>query len=478
MLESASITNPALCIKILNFLQFQLTAIKPMELETNDKLPLPAIAENAFDSVNKTLFNIASNKLSHKLIRHKCLELLLMLSVSRATLSILLSVIYLLLFEFNDSKQDIFRHNILLNSIIEFRKMKRMIRLDLPNKRNQILRASILNVCDNVSHCSMTTDGEYLFIHSTKGISKIGTGINNTSPGSLIQQIPKYRSSEKSSIACIDNRIYYRSANISKFCEAIVIDTESLLEIGYIKRDGKGTVATADNSNVHFGLKLSDDEKLKADDDEKGDKDDDKNNDDDGTNSIHTIRQRLRAIQNRIMALENAGMDDGEEIDFLEMEYEDLFNTLPEDIQDMVEEYDSSLDDLPITNMEQLLIQQSENSKKDKKDKKKKSKIPLYNPLITDGRFLYAVIPEKPILSENKEDKKVMNKATTTTKDEDEEEEISHIYIRLNAFDPKNNLEHCNGILLKRPLPSDNNQVVLDFNPSDDAKKKRNQVYF
>ena len=101
--------------------------------------------------------------------------------------------------------------------------MKRMIRLDLPNKQNQCMRASILNVIDNsTNHCSITTDnnGQYLYIHSNKGICKIGTGINGTSPGSLISQISKYRASEKSSIACIDDKIYYRSANIAKFCRS------------------------------------------------------------------------------------------------------------------------------------------------------------------------------------------------------------------------------------------------------------------
>eukprot|EP01084_Bolivina_argentea_P053120 97522_1 len=38
-------------------------------------------------------------------------------------------------------------------------------------------------------------------------------------------------------------------------------------------------------------------------------------------------------------------------------------------------------------------------------------------------------------------------------------------------------LEHCSSILLKRPLPSDNQQIncVLDFNPGDEAKRKLNQ---
>ena len=62
-------------------------------------------------------------------------------------------------------------------------------------------------------------------------------------------------------------------------------------------------------------------------------------------------------------------------------------------------------------------------NKKDKKDKKK-SKIPLYNPLITDGRFLYAVIPEKPLKKEDEEKKYITNKDKGDN-DDDEEEEIT-----------------------------------------------------
>ena len=46
---------------------------------------------------------------------------------------------------------------------------------------------------DNIS---LTTDDSYLYIHSNKGISKIGTGLNNTSPGFLEGQLRGYRSSE------------------------------------------------------------------------------------------------------------------------------------------------------------------------------------------------------------------------------------------------------------------------------------------
>ncbi len=52
-----------------------------------------------------------------------------------------------------------------------------------------------------------------------------------------------------------------------------------------------------------------------------------------------------------------------------------------------------------------------------------------------------------------------------------------HIYIRINTFDPICSLEHCNTIyiLLKRPLPSENHQATLDFNPGEEAKQKLNQ---
>ena len=474
MLESSAIGNPVLCIKILNFLQSQLTSIKPMELETNSDLPLPAIAENAFDSVCNSLNLMASTAGINKLIRNKCLELLLMLAVSRSTLSILLKVIQCLLFEFD--AMDVFANNILLESIIAYRKMKRFMRLDLPNKANQILRASVLSAfgtSDSAkNYCSITTDfaGEYLFVHSSVALFKIGTGVNNTSPGSIKKMVPKYRSSDlKASIICIGDKLYYRSANIAKFCEAIVISTESLMEIGFIKQNGKGTVQTADNSHIQFGPKIA--SNSSDDDDESKMANEDEKETDSNANSAAAVRQRLRAIQNRIIELEDAGMD-YDEIELLEMEYEDLFNSLPDDVQDLVEEiddYNGSMSSMTIN----VPSSTSQATEKDKK-KKKKSKIPMFNPLITDGRFMYAVVPEKPLIDATASAQQ--NKAQKQSENEDEEEEISHIYIRLNAFDPMTNLEHCNSLILKRPLPSENSEAVLDFNSPNPEKRKANQM--
>ena len=103
MLENTSITNPKMCLKILYYLKKQLMNVKPCELETSKKLPIPQIAEDSFDSVHDTLFSIVSNiqYIKNDLIRSTCLELLLIISVTRGTLNTLLSVIYLLLFKFN-----------------------------------------------------------------------------------------------------------------------------------------------------------------------------------------------------------------------------------------------------------------------------------------------------------------------------------------------------------------------------------------
>ena len=88
----------------------------------------------------------------------------------------------LLLFEFGAAeKHELFgRDGILLDALTAFRRMKRTLRLDLPSKQNRILRASMLSVADHGKHCSMATDGDYLYVHSAKGISKMGTGVNNT----------------------------------------------------------------------------------------------------------------------------------------------------------------------------------------------------------------------------------------------------------------------------------------------------------
>ena len=124
----------------------------------------------------------------------------------------------------------------------------------------------------------------------------------------------------------VDGKVYYRSANICKSgCEAIVLSADSLLEIGYVRRDGKGTVRTADNGHCRFGLEV--DGGADRDDAAEHDAEARPEDEDPETVRIDAVRARMRAIQTQIVRLE-AEMNeiDDEEIDELEMQYEELFN--------------------------------------------------------------------------------------------------------------------------------------------------------
>ena len=212
------------------------------------------VAENSFDAVHETLMQIAIDSDVRLQIRAICLELLLQISVTRGTLNTLLSVIYLLLFKFDCGQVLSCR-----SSLVRLREMRREIRLDLPSYRNQLLKASIVDAIG--SHTTMTTDGSYLYLHSSKGLFKIGTGLNNTSPGFVIGEIRGYRSSEKASLSCVNDKLYFRSANIAP-AKMIVLSTETLTEIGHILRNGKGSYPTCNNKQIQFGYTDFEEDKL------------------------------------------------------------------------------------------------------------------------------------------------------------------------------------------------------------------------
>ncbi|ETO03210.1 hypothetical protein RFI_34200, partial [Reticulomyxa filosa] len=241
MLEENSRSNPKLALKILTYLKAQLQKVNPCELETSSKLPIPSIAENSFDSVHSTLYTIANDSAIHLRVRTMALELLLVLSVTRGTLNTLLSVLYMLLFRFAVDQSLSIRP-----SLVRLRRMRREVRLDLPSQRNQTLRVSVAPAVGKPRRISIGTDESFLYFHSEKGITKIGTGLNNTNPGFVAGQVREYRGNEKSSICVIGDKIYYRSTNIAP-ASLIVLSTETLLEIGHVLRNGEGTYATADN---------------------------------------------------------------------------------------------------------------------------------------------------------------------------------------------------------------------------------------
>ena len=74
-----------------------------------------------------------------------------------------------------------------------------------------------------------------------------------------------FEGSERSSIACIGDKIYYRSNNIAP-ASLIVLSTQTLTEIGHVLRNGKGTYPTADNTGkASFGTEHVSDKKGKTD---------------------------------------------------------------------------------------------------------------------------------------------------------------------------------------------------------------------
>ncbi|ETO26219.1 hypothetical protein RFI_10921 [Reticulomyxa filosa] len=510
ILEDNARTNPKLALRILTYLKEQLDNVKPCELQTSAKLPIPNIAESSFDSVHATLYSIANNDNVDLTIRTMSLELLLMLSVTRGTLSTLLSVLYMLLFRVELYMY--FSANQLFSmrpSLVRLRKMHREVQLELPSQRNLMLRVNATVAIGNSRKLSMGTDDNYLYFHSEKGITKIGTGLNNTNPGFVSGQIREYRANEKSSICVIGNKIYYRSTNIAP-ASLIVLSTETLTEIGHVLRNGEGTYPTANNSHVCFGHSEMEektevvDESTNKVDDEKNEKDS-KEAEENGTGFEH-IRRRMRRIMDQIVACEEDGADD-DEITPLEEEYDRLMEMLPPEIQDEIVEENERGDT-------------DEQSPEEKKEVPKGPEaIPPFSPIFTDGRFLFAVEVNK-LEPDQGEDEKKGGEEEEEEEEEDEkekenddneddeakdaneswhdmaidfeddetsilpslddinrneskdaenlnaktkEETILKTHLTIHAFDPEEKLEHCHSITLKRPPPKIE-ECVLDFN--------------
>jgi hypothetical protein len=63
---------------------------------------------------------------------------------------------------------------------------------------------------------AVTTDGKFLYIHNElEGLLKIGTGYGNTMFGKVYKHFPSYRLKERSSLAYIHGKLYYRSSKIA-----------------------------------------------------------------------------------------------------------------------------------------------------------------------------------------------------------------------------------------------------------------------
>jgi hypothetical protein len=91
---------------------------------------------------------------------------------------------------------------------------------------------------------TVATDGSFLYVHSTAGLAKLGTGYNGTIQGHLYACKPRYRVLEKPWMACVGTRLYMRSPAMAPDC-LVVLDCSTLEEVGNVRTDGKGSVSRA-----------------------------------------------------------------------------------------------------------------------------------------------------------------------------------------------------------------------------------------
>jgi len=249
MIKETSRNNPDLCMEILSDLQQLINGIPTMAFSANS-IPgaYAEIAQNAFDSIHQFLTMIASDPRTSSVIRGRCVELVLGLAVSCSSLSYFLSVMKLLLFPVSSTKSIG-----VLPLLHKLEQLRREVFLEQPSPLTQDARTSVTELADQ-AEISVATDGTYLYTHSRAGLCKIGTGKNGSTPGLIYGQIKGYRSYDTSSLACIGDKLYYRSSQTAPSI-LIVLDCKYLTEVGNVLASGKGSYASANNTHIDFGVK-------------------------------------------------------------------------------------------------------------------------------------------------------------------------------------------------------------------------------
>lgn len=258
LLKDAAVNNHSLCLQILDYLTAQIAQVGPMVFSQDEPsgrmdLPAPELTGQAFDAVHDALFSVAVSNQTPSSIKTRCLELLVSVAVSRGSLSILLSVLKLLLFEVEG--KDLVNVRQTLHVL---RSVRHRVYMDLPSEKSEDVRISFSDSEHQATghHTSIATDGSYIYVHSSMGLMKIGTGANGTSPGYVYAHIRGYRAKETSSMVCVGDKLYYRSPAVVP-AAMIVISTRYLQEIGDIRIDGSGDFKTADLSGTKGALGLA-----------------------------------------------------------------------------------------------------------------------------------------------------------------------------------------------------------------------------
>ena len=107
--------------------------------------------------------------------------------------------------------------------------LNRDVHLEPPSKETRESQMST-NELGGIKHAAVATDGVYVYVHSSAGLLKIGTGVgggDGASPGSLVAEVKGYRAKERSSLACVGEYLFYRSPNIAP-AAAIVLSTKAI----------------------------------------------------------------------------------------------------------------------------------------------------------------------------------------------------------------------------------------------------------
>eukprot|EP01133_Synstelium_polycarpum_P005956 gene5956-6899_t len=104
----------------------------------------------------------------------------------------------------------------------------------------------------NSNIATITSDGEYIYVHDTCGLAKIGTGYFGTHQGRVYARNGNWFPKEKGWIAAVGSHLYYRSPSTDP-ASLIVIDPVTLQEVGRVHQDGGGSFPTTNNLTLPFG---------------------------------------------------------------------------------------------------------------------------------------------------------------------------------------------------------------------------------
>jgi len=225
LLQHSAYKDPSLAHSILTYLQGQLAAVPSMFFsETKEGLSSEKLSLDTFDAIHNTLLACAIDDKISKGLKEKCFELLMSISVSTGSLAHILTVIKLLLMRFDAKKIDdeepvreddtrpecihgiecrayrskprhekhcaTYKHTTgrqindkvnIFSLLKKLENIQRDLSIDLPSKERLGTVQNTAALEESGRLLSICTDGSYIYIHSKKGLFKVGSGEGNNS---------------------------------------------------------------------------------------------------------------------------------------------------------------------------------------------------------------------------------------------------------------------------------------------------------